>query len=58
MLFGSSVIARVGTTLNAVTDAGILVVGEDSRMIDEEMEIVEDYIVTQEARCGGFRGAG
>ena len=58
MSLGSSVIAKVGRAANEVIGAGILVVGEDSRMIDEEMGIVEDYIVTQEARCGGSRGAG
>ena len=50
MSLGRSVIAKVGTAANAVIGVGILVVGEDSRMIDEEMGIVEDYIVTQEAR--------
>ena len=55
---GSSVIAKVGTAATVEIGAGILVVGEDSRMVDEEMGIVEDYIVTQEARCGGSCGAG
>ena len=58
MLLGSSDIGKVGTRFNAVIGVGILVVGEDIRMIDEELGIMDDYIVTQEARCGGFRGAG